>query len=127
VHKPSDLVHGVEDGFWPNSPPGLMAELKCAGRAVLVLVPTEGLTGPGVPELAGALELGAGAGAADEGAKVNEGTALDRTGTGALLEGTGATILAGAVLGFVVADVEGSGLTSFFFAGTVPCLIIKRA
>jgi hypothetical protein len=116
-------MHDVEDGICPNSPPGL----KCAERAVLVLVLTEGLTGMGAMELAGTLELGAGAGAADEGARVNEGTALDGAGTGALLEGTEAIELAGAVLDLDTAVEDGSGLASSFFAGTVPCWIIKRA
>jgi hypothetical protein len=81
-------VQDVEAGFSPNSPPGLTDELKCAGTAVLVLVPTDGLTGAGVTELAGALETGPGSGAAEE--EGVAGAALDGAGAGAWLEGAGA-------------------------------------
>jgi hypothetical protein len=121
---------------------------------VLLLELAEGNTGAGVTELAGALALGAGAGEADEGEKVNEGTSLGGAGAGALLDGAGegddegawldgagegawldgagaeddgADDAAGAELGLGVALVAGSGFEASFLAGTVPFLSINRA
>lgn len=87
-----------------------MLELMYPGGAVLVLVPADGLTGAGVTELGGALEVGAGggAGAEAEGAGAEaEGAGALLDGAGAWLEGTGATVDAGAELGLGTAVVDG--------------------
>jgi hypothetical protein len=74
-----------------------MDGLACAGEAVLVPVPAEGLTGTRVTEVKGALALGIGAGPLDLGGAgafksdeevgddtlVDEGAAFDGAGTGA--------------------------------------------
>lgn len=97
-----------------------------------MLAPVEGSTGAGVTELAGALETGTGGGAGAEEAgageeEVGTGALLDGTGTGAWLEGTGTIDEAGTELGAGTTLVEGSGLDSPFFTGTMFFFSINKA
>jgi hypothetical protein len=135
VHEPSAFAQDVEDDFWPNWPPGLTDVLYCAEGAMLTLASAEGLTGTGATELAGALTLGAGAGALDLGGagaftveeEGDEGAVLNGAGAGAWLDGAGTTVAAGVELGLGFTIVVGSGFDSLsILAGMMFFMIIKR-